>query len=78
MWPSNSGQAIPRIDYTQEDRATWGAVYSELVKLVPKYACKQYVEIFNLLEKECGYRADNIPQLEDISNFLKSNLTINC
>jgi len=65
------GQSIPRVNYTEEDRATWNAVYKELVSLLPNNACKQHNDVFALLEKECGYSADNIPQLEDISNFLK-------
>jgi len=38
---------------------------------LPELACRQHVDILPLLERECGYRHDNIPQLEDISNFLK-------
>jgi len=68
----DSGQLIPRVNYTEEDRATWSAVYKELVSLLPNKACNQHNGVLALLEKECGYSADNIPQLEDISNFLKS------
>jgi len=38
---------------------------------LPNKACNQHNGVLALLEKECGYSADNIPQLEDISNFLK-------
>jgi len=77
----DSGQLIPRVNYTEEDRATWSAVYKELVSLLPNKACNQHNGVLALLEKECGYSADNIPQLEDISNFLKSKhwlVTVNC
>ena len=67
----DSGEPIPRIEYTAEERETWSVVYKELMGFLPELACRQHVDILPLLERECGYRQDNIPQLEDISNFLK-------
>lgn len=69
-----SGTPIPRVEYTAEDKNTWKAVYTELMSLLPKHACQQHLDAMVLLEKECGYSADNIPQLEDLSNFLKSRI----
>jgi phenylalanine-4-hydroxylase len=66
-----TGNPIPRIDYTKNEIKTWKAVYERLVTMYPTHACKEHQYVFPLLIQNCGYSPDSIPQLEDISNFLK-------
>lgn len=48
-----------------------GNVFRELYKLYQKYACKEFLENWPQLVKYCGYKEDNIPQLQDVNVFLK-------
>lgn len=64
---------IPRVEYTPDEIATWGKVFSRCQKLYPAYACKQYNSIFRQLTQEVGYAPDNIPQLQDVNAFLQKS-----
>ncbi|XP_065910722.1 phenylalanine-4-hydroxylase-like [Dysidea avara] len=65
------GQPIPIVEYTPEEIETWSTMFKELTKLHATHACKEYNHNFPLLVENCGFREDNIPQLEVISNYLK-------
>lgn len=49
-------------------------VYQKLSSLYQTHTYMQYLDAFQLLEKFFGYSEDHIPQLQDISGFLKSKL----
>ncbi|XP_022099178.1 phenylalanine-4-hydroxylase-like isoform X2 [Acanthaster planci] len=65
------GTPIPVIEYTESQIKTFGAIYSKLKILYPTNACKEFNEIFPDLVKECNISEDHIPQMEDVSQFVK-------
>lgn len=65
------GEPLPHVDYSKEEIETWGIIFRNLTKLYKTHACREYNHVFPLLVDNCGFREDNIPQLEDVSNFLR-------
>ncbi|KAI9297703.1 hypothetical protein K502DRAFT_312470 [Neoconidiobolus thromboides FSU 785] len=66
-----TGQPLPNIKYTDLEIKTWGQVYRQTTALFEKHACREYLDAFSLLKKKCDLDDSNIPQIEDISKFLK-------
>jgi len=65
------GEPIPRVQYTEAEVSTWKVIYNKLTDLFPTHACREFNRVFPLLRDNCGMREDNIPQLEDISQYLQ-------
>lgn len=68
-----SGDAIPHIDYTETENQTWSAVFRTVLELMPKHACAEYRAVFAKLQAENIFVEDHIPQLEEMSNFLRKS-----
>ncbi|OUC40646.1 Biopterin-dependent aromatic amino acid hydroxylase [Trichinella nativa] len=60
------GDEIPDL---QNDRLR--AVYTQLKMLHQNYACKRYLRNFSKLEQQRLFSEEKVPQLKDVSNFLK-------
>jgi len=65
------GESIPYIEYNDNEKRTWNAVFDKLGSLSQQYACKEYLLALERMQKYCGYSSSTIPQLNDISNFLQ-------
>ncbi|KAJ3296582.1 hypothetical protein HDU79_006204 [Rhizoclosmatium sp. JEL0117] len=65
------GEVCPRVEYTPAEIKTWGTVFNKLVKLYETNACKEHRFVFPLLIQNCGFSETNIPQIADVSKFVK-------
>jgi len=62
---------IPDVEYTQDEIETWNVVYLKVKELLPGRASTIHRKYLEIMEKECNYGLGQIPQLEEVSNFLK-------
>lgn len=67
------GMAIPHIEYTETENKTWQSVFNTVKGLLKQHACSEYGVVFAKLEEEKIFREDCIPQLEEMSNFLRKS-----
>nr|QNG40891.1 tyrosine hydroxylase [Hofstenia miamia] len=67
-------EKIPVVAYTDVEIETWKEAYVNLRSLHQTHACKQYIEGFRLLEEKFGLCPEEIPQLRDLSAFMKEEV----
>jgi len=64
------GAPLPVVRYSDEEQGTWRTVYQQLKELRVSYACREYLQAFEMLERETGFGPESIPQTEEVSSFL--------
>ncbi|XP_055603410.1 tyrosine 3-monooxygenase isoform X2 [Uranotaenia lowii] len=67
------GDPIPHINYVDTENATWGVVFGRVKELMVKHACSEYIAVFSKLEQEKIFVKERIPQLQEMSDFLRRN-----
>ncbi|XP_035909159.1 tyrosine 3-monooxygenase isoform X2 [Anopheles stephensi] len=67
------GDPIPHIDYTETENKTWAAVFGRVKELMVKHACSEYIAVFKKLEDEKIFVKERLPQLQEMSDFLRKN-----
>jgi phenylalanine-4-hydroxylase len=65
--PIDSGEPPQRVEYLESERATWATAFTKLTELYPSHACREFVRVSG----DIGYTADEVPQLADVSEFLR-------
>lgn len=67
------GDPIPCTSYTESENSTWQRVFNTVLELMPKHACKEYKDAFGKLQVADIFVPHRIPQLDDVSNFLRQH-----
>ncbi|MEM9691000.1 MAG: ACT domain-containing protein [Myxococcota bacterium] len=66
------GDEVPIIAYSEEEQSTWRLVYKKVAELRPRFACREYLQIVETMERECEFGPARIPQVHQVSRFLES------
>ncbi|XP_004525616.1 tyrosine 3-monooxygenase [Ceratitis capitata] len=67
------GDAIPHIEYTDVEIKTWRSVLLTVIDLSKKHACQEYRAAFQKLRDEEIFVEHRLPQLQEMSDFLRRN-----
>ncbi|KAH8406815.1 hypothetical protein KR222_004227 [Zaprionus bogoriensis] len=67
------GDPIPHINYTDVEVKTWRSVFRTVQDLAPKHACAEYRAAFQKLQDEQIFVDHRLPQLQEMSDFLRKN-----
>ena len=65
-------EPIKRLEYTQVEKDVWAFCYRNLIELFKNNACDEFNWTINEFQKEINLCEEEIPQLEDISQFLRA------
>lgn len=63
---------ITRVTYTQQEKDVWAFCYRSLTGMFKENACDEFNWAINEFQKEIDVKETEIPQLDDISNFLRA------
>lgn len=66
------GDRIEDIDYTPDEIKCWSEIWDKLMDQLPIHACDEYLEGLEVLKKEVGLSRNQIPQLQEVNDFLFS------
>ncbi|HSG88162.1 MAG TPA: ACT domain-containing protein [Pseudomonadales bacterium] len=66
------GAPLPVVDYSAEETGTWSMVWERLQPLHARHACDEYRRNLALMQRECAYGAERIPQARDLDAFLQA------
>jgi len=65
------GETLPTVNYTEQETATWKHAFTTLTELYKDMACEEQVRAIEMLQKDGIYCADKIPQLQQVSDYMK-------
>lgn len=63
---------IPTVPYTEEETKLWKYIYEKVRPLHRKHAHRSFNRAIERLEKEGIFSPDRVPQMEELSSWLKS------
>lgn len=63
---------ISRVTYTDQEKEVWKYCYNNLIEMFKTNACDEFNWAIAEFQKEINLCANEIPQLDDISNLLRS------